>query len=110
MPTQFRQARRNQRWRMNRQMKDRRRVNVFLLEKRVSHLEGRQEVFVLDLENTQDLMTALELKVKDLLEREKARQAAEKWLAPVVGQPRQPNRFVRFWRGVAAMLNSKAEP
>lgn len=35
------QFRRNQRWRMNRQMKDRRRLNLLLVEKRVRYLEGR---------------------------------------------------------------------
>ncbi|MGX2949346.1 hypothetical protein ACWIUA_00360 [Ursidibacter sp. B-7004-1] len=61
------QFRRNQRWRMNRQLNNRRRINLWLLEKRVSYLEGREEVLVLDLENTHDLMKALETKVQKLI-------------------------------------------
>ncbi|MDO4698176.1 MAG: hypothetical protein Q4A60_05805 [Pasteurellaceae bacterium] len=110
MSNQFRQARRNQRWRMNRQMQDRRRLNMFLVEKRVRQLEGHQEVLVLDLENTHDLIKALEIKVQGLLDEKKARQQAEKLIAPVVGVPTPPSHLVRFWRWLRDVLCSKGNP
>ena len=110
MNKQSTQRRRDQRWRMNRQMKDRRRLNLFLVEKRVRHLEGRQEVVTLDLENTHDLMAQLEQKVSELIEDKRSRQAVEKLLAPVISYPKQPNCFYRLWRGVINVLRSKGNP
>lgn len=103
MNNQNRQRRRDQRWRMNRQLNNRRRVNLFLMEKRVRYLEGRQEVVALDLENTHDLMKALELKVQGLLDEKKARQQA-------TCTCQQPNRLLQFWRWLRDVLCSKGNP
>lgn len=105
MPRQFRQARRNQRWRMSRQIKDRRRLNVFLVERRVAHLEGRQEVVALDLESTHDLLNKLEIKVQDLIERHKACT-----VPPVPFRVPKPCPVMRAWRWLRATLTSKGEP
>lgn len=110
MSNQFRQRRRDLRWRMNRQLNNLRRVNIYLMEKRMSYLEGRQEVVNLYLENTHDLMTDLEIKVQGLLDREKARQQAEKLIAPVVGVPAKPNSLVRFWCWLRDVLCAKGKP
>lgn len=102
MNNQNSQRRRNQRWQMNKQLNNRRRVNLWKLEKRVSYLEGRDEVLTLDLENTHDLMKALELKVQGLLEEKKARQqTACNGLPPCL---------VKFWRWLRGVLCSKGTP
>ncbi|MDE3972335.1 hypothetical protein QA264_00920 [Glaesserella parasuis] len=103
------QFRRNQRWRMNRQMKDRRRLNLFLVEKRVRHLEGRQEVVTLDLENTHDLLTALETKVATLVAEKKAREQAEKELQ-WVAYPKPKSLVCRLWQWLLGMLGQKGNP
>lgn len=100
MRNQFRQQRRNQRWRMNRQMQDRRRLNLFLVERRVRHLEGWREVVILDLENTHALLDTLEHKVQQLLEEKKHYQAQQATL------PTQR----RFWQPVVELLRKKGHP
>lgn len=103
MNNQFRQRRRNQRWRINRQIKDRRRLNVFLVEKRVRQLEGWREVVLLDLDNTHDLMTALERKVQQLLAENKQYQTR-------LQQMEQPAPPRSVWQRLITLLRTKGNP
>lgn len=103
MSNQFRQRRRDQRWRINRQIKDRRRLNVFLVEKRVRQLEGWREVVLLDLENTHDLMTALERKVQKLL-------ADNKQYHAQLQQAEQPDKPRSVWQRLITLLRTKGNP
>lgn len=112
MRNQFRQRRRDLRWRMNKQMNNRRRLNLFLVERRVRHLEGRQEVLVLDLENSHDLMTDLEIKVKELLEDKRKREAEMqgKPLVRCITRPDPRPISLRFWHWLRDVLCAKGKP
>lgn len=110
MRNQFRQRRRDLRWRMNRQMQDRRRLNMFQVERRVRHLEGRQEVVALDLENTHDLMKALEIKVNKLVDDNK-RLKAQIYICRYIGKKVfvKP-AYLRFWHWLRDVLCAKGKP
>lgn len=85
----------NQRWRKLKK----RRVNLYFLENRVSHLEGQREVVSLDLENTHDLLQQLEIKVNRLIEQHRALAAEQK----------QANTR-SVWRSILQILKTKGEP
>lgn len=96
------QFRRNQRWRMNRNIQ-KRRVNLFFLEqdvkrldKQVQHLEKVRELSIMDTENTYDLLNELEIKVNRLIARERA--------------AKQLSLFERMWIGLFGMLGQKGNP
>lgn len=92
--------RRTARWRMNRNLQ-KRRVNLYFLEQRVAKLESRQEIVVLDSENTQDLLHALERKVQGLIEENKRLKQAE-------NLQKAKNTGFRAW--LWGVLSSKGNP
>lgn len=91
--------RRTKRWRMSRNLQ-KRRVNLYFLEQRVAKLESRQELAVVDSENTQDLLNALERKVQGLIDENKRLKQAENL----------PTARKRFWTWLHACLTAKGNP
>lgn len=94
--------RRTKRWRMSRNLQ-KRRVNLYFLEQRVAKLESRQELAVLDSENTQDLLNSLERKVQGLIDENKRLKQAENLQKPL--KPRST-----FWAWLCTLLTSKGKP
>lgn len=90
---------RRMRWRINKNTR-KRRVNLYFLEQRVQKLESHRELAILDSENTQDLMKALERKVQGLIDENKRLKQAEN-----LPTPRK-----RFWTWLHACLTAKGNP
>lgn len=90
--------RRNQRWRMSRNLQ-KRRVKFYQLEKRVAHLEGFREVCILDAENQADLLRALEMKIDALADENKH-----------LRKSRKPSLIQQMWALMRATLAQKGNP
>lgn len=90
---------RRMRWRINKNT-HKRRVNLYFLEQRVQKLESHRELAILDSENTQDLMKALERKVQGLIDENKRLKQAEN-----LPTPRK-----RFWTWLHVCLTAKGNP
>lgn len=91
---------RRQRWKINKNTR-KRRVNLYFLEQRVQKLENHREMAILDSENTQDLMKALEIKVNAIVEENKQLKAK--------GQP-APSLLQRMWQMLSVALSQKGQP
>lgn len=91
---------RRMRWRLNKNTR-KRRVNLYFLEQRVQKLERYRELSILDSENTQDLMKALEIKVNAIVEENKQLKAQ--------GQA-APSLLQRMWQMLHETLSQKGRP